>query len=198
MLPGIVLAAGRSERLGRPKALLRTAGHSFVATILRSFSSAGLTDLSVVLRQDDDPLAEEVDGLPFPVRLVPNARAAEGGQLSSLQAGIAALPAPTQAAMVTLVDVPLVRVDTIRRLVDAAARTGALIVRPVCRGRHGHPVVFRRDVFDTIRTADPRRGAKDVLARHADRIEDVEVDDPGIAEDVDTIEDYVRLFGREP
>ena len=42
------------------------------------------------------------------------------------------------------------------------------------------------------------RGAKDVLARHVDRVADVEVDDPGIAEDVDTRQDYVRLFGREP
>jgi molybdenum cofactor cytidylyltransferase len=58
-------------------------------------------------------------------------------------------------------------------------------------GRHGHPVIFKRPVFQALRTADPEVGAKAILRAHA--MDDVEVDDPGVLRDVDTPEDFARL-----
>ena len=71
----------------------------------------------------------------------------------------------------------------------------APIVRATHHGRHGHPVIFARAVFDELRHADPAAGAKSVLRAHEAAIVNVEVEDPGVVTDVDTPEDYARLFG---
>jgi molybdenum cofactor cytidylyltransferase len=95
--------------------------------------------------------------------------------------------------LVHLVDVPLVRADTVRAVIDAFLRTHAPVVRPVAGGRRGHPVLFSRRVFDELRRADPAVGAKAVVRDHAAHVCDVEVDDDGACRDVDTPEDYARL-----
>jgi molybdenum cofactor cytidylyltransferase len=114
------------------------------------------------------------------------------GQLSSLVTGLDAIDGPrVVAALVTLVDVPLVTPATIETLLARAAISRALIVRATYGNRHGHPVVFKRELFDALRRADPAVGAKAVFA--ANTVEDVEVDDPGVLQDVDTPDDYRRL-----
>jgi molybdenum cofactor cytidylyltransferase len=116
------------------------------------------------------------------------------GQLSSLVSGLDAIDAPLlEAALVTLVDVPLVRASTVAAVIEAWRRTRAPIVRPALGERHGHPVIFDRSVFADLRSADLDTGAKAVFALHRDRIVNVEVDDAGAFEDIDTPEDYQRL-----
>ena len=191
MIPAIVLAAGASTRMGRPKALLPAGDRTFLRTILDTLASAGLSDIAVVIRAGHDALLAEIDGVPG-ARAVVNPRADEG-QLSSLIAGLDAVDAPgVTAALVTLVDVPLIQPSTVRALLSRAARSPAPILRAASRGRHGHPVVFTRAMFDALRAADPAVGAKAVM--RAVRVEDVEVDDPAVAVDVDTPEDYARLL----
>jgi molybdenum cofactor cytidylyltransferase len=68
------------------------------------------------------------------------------------------------------------------------------IVRATYRGRHGHPVIFSRTVFDSIRHADPAIGAKAVVRAHVQDVIDVDVDDPGVVLDVDNPEDYAKLL----
>ena len=92
----------------------------------------------------------------------------------------------------TLVDVPLVGAPAMAVLLARARVSPAPIVRAVHAGRHGHPVIFKRAVFDALRNADLASGAKAVLRAHL--IDDVDVGDPGVAEDVDTPADYARLF----
>jgi CTP:molybdopterin cytidylyltransferase MocA len=119
------------------------------------------------------------------------------GQLSSLLAGLDAIDDPLlEAVMVTPVDVPLVSAATVAAVVTAWRRTRAPIVRPVSGARHGHPVVFDRSVFEALRSADAAVGAKAVFALHRDRIVNVEVNDPGAFEDMDTPEDYERVLRR--
>ena len=191
MIPAIVLAAGASTRMGRPKALLPARGRTFIRTILDTLADAGLTDIAVVVRAGHEAVIREIDGASG-ARAVVNPRPDEG-QLSSLIAGLDAVDAPgVTAALVTLVDVPLIRAATVRVLIARAAESGAPILRAVNRGRHGHPVVFRRDVFAALRAADPAVGAKAVMRGVA--VEDVEVDDPAVAVDVDTPDDYERLI----
>lgn len=198
MIPGIVLAAGRSSRFGRPKALLPAGDRTFVSRILATLEAAGVAGAVVVGRPDDEALRDEVERAGVFARMVTNPRADEG-QLSSLLAGLAAADRPgVRAVLVTLVDLPLVQARTVRALIERARETQAPIVRLSCGGRHGHPVVFARATFDALRHADPNLGAKTVLRVFEHAIVTVEVTDAGIFEDVDTAEDYVRLFGREP
>jgi CTP:molybdopterin cytidylyltransferase MocA len=120
------------------------------------------------------------------------------GQLSSLQAGLDAAVDRhgADAIMVMPVDVPLLTADGVRRLLAAAASSPSPVLRAAHGGRHGHPVIFGREVFDELRHADPAVGAKAVVHRDPARVLDVDVGDPGVTVDVDTPEDYRRAFGR--
>ncbi|HWK09909.1 MAG TPA: NTP transferase domain-containing protein, partial [Vicinamibacterales bacterium] len=151
----------------------------------------GVADAVVVIRGGDAAIAAEIAAAGFG-RAVVNPRAEEG-QLTSLIAGLDAVDAPgVPAVLVTLVDIPLVAPATIGALCARAGESSASIVRAVHRGEHGHPVIFKRGLFEALRRADPAVGAKEVV--RAAVIEDVEVDDPGITEDVDTPDDYARLI----
>ena len=78
-------------------------------------------------------------------------------------------------------------------VIEAWRRTRAPIVRPVTGERHGHPVIFDRLIFEDLRKADPAIGAKAVFSAYKDRIVNVEVQDPGAFEDIDTPEEYKKL-----
>lgn len=200
MVPALILAAGESSRMGRAKALLAspTAGVSFLEQLASALRSGGVADVIVIGRPDDTALQDSAARLDPPVRLVHNPHA-HMGQLSSVIAGLNVADRPgTRGILVAPVDVPLVTGDTITALLAAFAATLAPIVRPVHHGRHGHPVVFARAVFDELRHADPSRGARAVVSAHESTLVNVEVDDPGVLVDIDTPEDYARTFGRPP
>jgi len=198
MIPGLVLAAGAASRMGRPKAALPLggAGGTVLSRVVRTLLDAGLPLVAVVAGAHPEVVRAAL-GAPEPrVRVIDHAGWRDG-QLSSLLAGLADVDEGTlEGVLVTLVDVPLVRAETVRAVVDAWRATRAPIVRPADGDRHGHPVVFDRAVFDDLRAADPAIGAKAVFARHRLRIVNVPVDDPGAFEDLDTPEDYQRLIAR--
>ena len=198
MVPGLILAAGRSSRIGQPKALLTvpSTGVTFVRGLALALCEGGAEEALVVGRPDDRALQAEVAGLPPRSRFVPNPDA-DTGQLSSVLAGLRVADRPgVHAVLVIPVDVPLVTASTVATLLSSYRASGAPIVRAVHGGRHGHPVIFARSVFEELRHVDPNVGAKAVLRAHEKAILNVEVEDPGVVIDVDTPEDYARLFGR--
>jgi molybdenum cofactor cytidylyltransferase len=95
------------------------------------------------------------------------------------------------------VDVPLVSSATVATVITEWRRTRAPIVRPAHGARHGHPVIFDRSVFADLRAADLNVGAKAVFATHRDRVLNVELEDSGAFEDIDTPEDYARIIRPE-
>jgi molybdenum cofactor cytidylyltransferase len=194
MIPVIILAAGASTRMGTPKALLADAsGRPFIVRLIETMRSAGAEEVVVVVGFHRAAVREAIDSHGLAPRVVENPTP-EAGQLSSLQVGLAAIDRPgVRGALVTLVDVPLVLPDTVRAVLEAYDRSGALIVRPVSGPRHGHPVLFDRALFSELRRADPRLGAKPVVHAHAAQILDVPVTDAGAFEDIDTPEDYDRV-----
>jgi len=193
MVAGIILAAGRSTRMGRSKAMLVTPdGMTFVARLLQALAGGGVDAPLVVGRPDDDELQREVDAAG--ARFVMNPDADAGGQLSSLLAGLHKADRPgIRALMVTPVDAPMVTSETVSRLIAVFRETSGSIVRPRYRGRNGHPVIFSRGLFDELRHASPATGAKAVLRAHEHAIINVDVDDPGVIADIDTPEDYAKL-----
>jgi molybdenum cofactor cytidylyltransferase len=190
MVPGIVLAAGISSRMGSPKMLLELGGRTCLARVLAALRDGGVDRAVVVVRPHAADALREIEAAGFGAA-VENPRA-DSGQLSSLIAGLDAVDGPgVDAALVTLVDVPMIAASSVRALLDRAASSPAPILRAAHRGRHGHPVLFKRVVFEALRRADPSVGAKAVTRRCA--VEDVEVDDPFVVEDIDTPADYARL-----
>jgi molybdenum cofactor cytidylyltransferase len=196
MFPGIVLAGGKSSRMGRPKALLPIgpSGDTFFDRITRTLLDAGVDDVIVVVGADADAIRAGVRPASG-VRIVDNPDY-EQGQLTSLLAGLRAIhDAHSTAALVTLIDVPLVSAVTVRTLIAAQLEHGAPVVRPVSNGRHGHPVIFSRNVFAELERADPAQGAKPIVRAHAAEMIEVVIHDEGAFTDIDTPEDYERFIG---
>jgi molybdenum cofactor cytidylyltransferase len=181
--------------MGRSKPLLTAPGGlTFVARLVNTLIAGGVDAPLVVGRSDDDALRTEVESLGSRARWIENPEADAGGQLSSLLCALRKADRPgIRALMVVPVDAPMVTVATVATLIRVFNTTGAPIVRPRYQGRHGHPVVFSRAVFDELRRADLAVGAKAVLRNHQDAIANVDVDDAGVAGDVDTPEDYEKL-----
>jgi molybdenum cofactor cytidylyltransferase len=194
VIPAIVLAAGKSTRMGRPKANLSLdGGETFLSRIVRTFHAAAADDVVVVVGHEADAIVTAFSQSGPAARFVTNPEY-ENGQFSSLLRGLNAVDRPgVIAVLLTLVDVPLVTADTVRAVIDHYRRTHAPIVRPVRGLEHGHPVLIDRSLFDEIRHADPAVGAKAVVRAHASAIGDIQVDDDGAFLDVDTVEEYERM-----
>ena len=197
MVAAVVLAAGDSTRMGRPKALLAApGGQPFVVKIVRAFSGAGVEKVAIVTGAAHDSIVGAVGqaALPPAVWVVRNPDPGRG-QLSSLWTGMdAAVGADTEALLMTLVDVPMLTAATVEAVVDAWRRTKAPIVRPAIGPIHGHPVLFDRSLFDELRQAPLEGGAKTVVRRHEARIVNIVPPDDGCLRDIDTPEDYASLL----
>lgn len=192
MIRGIVLAAGRSRRMGEPKALLRATGdESFLRILVRALQDGGCDGVVVVTGPAADPsaarIADEARAAGAEVAENPD-RHAE--QVDSLRAGLRALAPSTGAAVVTPVDVPDVTAALVRSLVDGFRATGAPIVVPAAEGRHGHPVLFARSVFPELLDGGLPEGARTVVHRHAAELLEIPVE--RLAPDLDTPEEYRR------
>lgn len=192
MIAGIVLAAGRSRRMGQPKALLRVGDQTFLGHAMDVLQDAGCAPLAVVVAGDGpDEIASAAlrRGASLVVNPYPDAQ-----QIDSLRLALRSLEDRVHAAMVLPVDVPGVTPEMARSLVEAYRLAGSPIVLPACDGRHGHPVLFARRVWPELMANGLPEGARSVIHAHAeDRLEvPVEV----LPGDVDTPEDYVRFASK--
>jgi molybdenum cofactor cytidylyltransferase len=193
VIPAIVLAAGRSSRMGRAKATLPLdATDTFLSRIVRTLRDAGVDDVIVVVGHEAEAVARSFSASGLPARFVVNADY-DRGQLSSLLAGLAVIDRPgVTAVLVTLVDVPLVSAATVRAVVERYHASRAPIVRPTSGARHGHPLLIDRSLFDELRRANPAEGPKPVVRAHASAVGDLAIADEGAFTDIDTEEDYRR------
>jgi molybdenum cofactor cytidylyltransferase len=199
MIPAVVLAAGRSTRMGCAKATLAIDDRdTFLSRIVRTLLEADVDDVVVVLGHDAQAIADAFARSGLTARFTVNPDY-DRGQLSSLQAGLALVDRPgVSAALVTLVDVPLVSSSTVRRVLERYRETHAPIVRPTHGDRHGHPLLVDRSLFPALRTADPSAGAKAIVRAHVTPAGEVVVEDEGAFHDIDTPEEYRRAVSSRP
>ncbi len=193
MIYGILLAAGRSARMGQPKQLLLWRGRPLVRHVAEMALASRLKGLVVVLGAEAQAAREALAGLAGPVQTVECADYSTG-QAASLRCGLAALPGSASAAVVLLVDQPLVGPALLDQLIDAfEADPSALAVVPRYEGRRGNPALLAAGLFDELRGLAGDVGARDVLERHAERVRWLDLADPAILLDADTPEAYARL-----
>ncbi|MBN1204072.1 MAG: nucleotidyltransferase family protein [Myxococcaceae bacterium] len=192
----VLLAAGGSSRLGRPKQLLVHEGKTLVRRAAEAALAASRGPVVVVLGAQAPAVTAELSGLP--VHTVHNA-AWEAGMGGSLRLGLRELEAreppaagaAVDAALVMLCDQLRVGAEHLRALVDAFTRTRAPIVASSYEGARGVPALFSRALFSELEALAPEQGARGVIAREPSRV--VEVALAGGGEDVDTPADLPRL-----
>ncbi len=195
MIAGIILAAGASSRMGTPKALLDYRGETFVGRLVRVLATS-CNPVIVVLGYHADVIRQQI---PASARVVINPDPSRG-QLSSLQTGLAALPAEADGFAFIPVDSPTVAEDTVATLALAFGRRSpaTLFVIPRLSGKRGHPVIAASSVAAEFLALPATAEAREVVHAHVDRTEYVDVDDPGIFTDVDDPAAYQRLKERVP
>jgi molybdenum cofactor cytidylyltransferase len=180
----IVLAAGRSTRMGSNKLLADLNGKPVVAHIVDSITAAGLPPPLVVLGNMADEVRAALTGRPATFVTAPDYAA---GLSASLRAGIAAVPADWSAALVCLGDMPRVTPATLRALAAAATGPGVVAV-PMWNDKRGNPVLWGNAHFARLATLSGDVGGKALLAEAGDALVEVAADSDGVLADIDTPE----------
>jgi molybdenum cofactor cytidylyltransferase len=177
--------------MGYPKALLRYGEATFLDTLTGMFGRC-CAPVIVVL---GGHAAEIRAGAVHPATFVMNADYALG-MTTSLQCGLRAVPADCESVLFTLVDHPAASRATLDALLAPASGDRAPLVRvPRYGGKRGHPIWFARDLAPEFLALPAGGPARDVVARHVDRTEYLDLDDPGVVADIDSPEDYRALMG---
>ncbi|QSL91349.1 nucleotidyltransferase family protein [Ectopseudomonas toyotomiensis] len=185
----LMLAAGYSRRFGGDKRRATLAdGRSLLAASL-TLPCSMLEEVWLMLRPDEAPTGMD---LPTGVRVVQNAASAQG-MGHSLAAGAERLLAESNADAVAifLADMPAIHRDSLETLIAHSSANN--IVLPSYRGKRGHPVLFGRDFWPQLATLSGDVGARPVLQQNPNAVRIVELDDPGVLQDIDTPADLSQL-----
>ncbi|MDD2714886.1 MAG: nucleotidyltransferase family protein [Candidatus Wallbacteria bacterium] len=176
----VILAAGESRRMGKPKILAELAGRRFGDLIIDNLKSAGFQRILLVLGCDYDllhPIYSKLD-----LDLVRN-EDFQAGPLSSLKKALNFLGDPVPI-MLYPVDHPLVKVDTLIRLKEVHGENPDLILIPTYKKEKGHPVVFGKGYFGPLLGASLEIGAREVVWKNLEKVLTVEINDPGVVKNI--------------
>ena len=194
MITALVPAAGMSTRLGRNKLLLTFKGKPLIAHAVDTLLTSAVDEIIVVLGHEADLVRAAVGGRR--VIFVENRQYREGLG-SSVRTGLAAIPLPTDAIMIYLPDQPLLEPWDVNFLIRAfaeAGRTNKSIVVPLFRGQRGNPVTIDSSYQTSILAMAGETGCRRVIKQNPDQVLTVEMETDHVVRDVDTADEYERLF----
>jgi molybdenum cofactor cytidylyltransferase len=195
MINAIILAAGQSKRMGKPKPLLRFNDQTFLEQIISVLKHSEVGRITVVLGAEADTIRKSVDLTG--TNIVIN-QDYQRGQLSSLTAGIKETPEDTEAILICLVDNPFITEEVVNKIVRKFKETNNPIIVPVFDKERGHPTLFSRSLFNELLSAPEEKGARHVLYSNEDKVLELEVSERGISIGIDTPDDYKLHFGVNP
>jgi molybdenum cofactor cytidylyltransferase len=184
-IAAVVLAAGRSTRMGGPNKLLAEIGGKPLVRIAAEQALASRADPVIVVTGHE---RERVEGAlaGLDLRIVHNPNYADGLG-TSLKAGVAAVPAEADGVIVCLGDMPQVSAALIDKLIAAYdAEKGALVVAPTRDGQRGNPVLWARRFFPDLMAITGDVGARHLLAGYGEAVVEVPVSEAGAFVDIDT------------
>jgi len=194
-LGAIILAAGSSTRMGRPKLLLPWQGTTILGHLIHLWTSLPAAQIVVVHARDDAGIGSELNRLGFPIEnRVVNPKP-ERGMFSSIQcaANWTGWNHSLNHWAIVLGDQPHLRPATLLALADFAARHPEHICQPSRNGRARHPVLLPRDVLAQLGDSSAAT-LKEFLAPLSEKVKLIELDDPGLDLDLDYMADYERAL----
>jgi len=190
MIAAVILAAGRSIRMGRSKLELPWKnGQSIISHVVEVFLEGGASHVLVVTGGTREAIHASLIGME--VDFAYNPDYATGGMLSSLKVGLRALETRRiEGALVSPADLPMLLPTTVQRLIQVWEDESPSIVAPSYEERRGHPVLISRKEWKAIQKLRDDQTLRDFLRQREGEISYLVVDDPGVLYDLDTPEDY--------
>lgn len=187
LISTIILAAGESRRMGKPKQLLPLGKTTILEQTIDNYLNSEVHDVVVVLGYR----AEEILRLitKRPVRVAVNS-AYRGGMSTSIVAGLGLISDNAQGIMLALADQPFIDSQTINRLVESFGAGDKSIIVPAYQGRRGHPVIFSIKYKEELLSLKGDIGGREIIYRHPDDVLEVAVNCEGICVDIDTVDTY--------
>ena len=184
----VILAAGGSSRLGRPKQLLPYLGKTLVEHAARTAIASGAHEVVVVVGAESDAVREKLSGLP--VRIVRN-RDWQTGMGSSIRCGVESLSSHVDSVVISLCDQPQITPDLLRNLASKAATSSSSIAASSYDGVLGAPSAFGKELFKELTSLAGDSGARDIIRNATQQIERVEFSGGNV--DIDTPQEYQQL-----
>jgi len=189
MICALVLAAGESKRMGRPKQLLSFGRQTLIETVVENATKAQVDETRVVLGAHKGKIKAKLE--KYAVTTIDNPRYKEG-MLSSIQEGFLTAPENARALVVILGDQPTVPSSVIDKLVYAYKKSGKGIVLPVFQKKRGHPILIDTKYRREVAALDPGIGLRALVHGHPEDIEEIAVSTPAILKDIDNPADYLE------
>jgi len=195
VIVAVVLSAGESSRMGRPKALLPIDGQTFIERIVAALKQTKVGKIIVILGHNARELQSKISHLPVEILINTDYKL---GQLSSLQLAVRNLQPDLDCdgMLVHLVDHPYLAPALVEEMIRRFYETKKRIIVPKFHGKRGHPVIFSNALFDEILSAPMEEGAKAVVNAHRPETLEIETEEEGIAVDIDTPELYQQHVRR--
>ena len=194
----ILLAAGRSRRMGAFKPLLPFGQTTVIQSCVGNLREAGIENIVIVVGHQAQVLMETLNDRDLSFAFNPDPESEMG---ASIAWGIRELSIETKATLISLTDQPAVPPEVIRTIAEQW-NSGAKLVIPEFQGRGGHPVLVDLRFREELLNLDPNLGLKSFFDAHRDEVRRVPVNSPYIARDMDTWDDYRALhkevFGTLP
>jgi molybdenum cofactor cytidylyltransferase len=187
-IAAVVLAAGMSTRMGRPKMTLPWGDTTVIGQVIQVITLAGLDPIMIVTGAARQAVGQALSG--FKVQFVDNPAYQTGEMLSSIQAGLAALAPTIRAAMIFLGDQPQVQPGVIRAICDDYGRSHNGIHIPSYQGRRGHPLLIDSALWPAIGELQHPATLRDFINSRPQRIAYTDISTDSILRDLDTPEDY--------
>jgi CTP:molybdopterin cytidylyltransferase MocA len=188
-ISAILLAAGRSRRMGAFKPLLPFGDQTVIECCITNLQAADVADIVVVVGHRAEDLRERLKTLKVTFAVNPDP---DSAMSVSIARGVEAVRAGARGLLIALVDHPGVSPESIRAVIDAW-RNGARLVQPEYEGHGGHPVLIDLAYRNDLLALDPAGGLRSLFAAHRQDVRRVPVQSPYVARDMDTWEDYRRL-----
>lgn len=197
-IAAIILAAGRSRRMGKFKPLLPFGNQTVIESCVGNLRAAGVAEIVVVLGHRAEDISEKLNSASVEFVTNPNP---DSEMSASIELGVDALTDIARAVLITPADHPAIHPETIRFLIEKW-RGGAKLIQPDFAGKGGHPVLIDLSYRDELKRLDPDAGLRGFFNKHRAEVLRLPVDSPFVARDMDTWEDYCALhedvFGRKP